>query len=141
MVGAVKATLAWVSPATAVPIAGAMGTTGTTVNVRLTWVAARKAELPLWSALMVQEPALIKVNTPAVVIVQTPVVDDVKVTVKPDVDDAPPPKIVKFGVVPKFCVPGLAKVIVCGAFGVTEFDAAEAAPVNGAALVAVTVKV
>ena len=46
---------------------------------------------------------------------------------------------VSVGVVPKVCVPGFAKVIVCGAFGVTELDAAEAAPVLP--LLAVTVNV
>jgi hypothetical protein len=41
--------------------------------------------------------------------------------------------------VPTVCVPGFANVIVCGAFGVTELDAAEAAPVLP--LLAVTVNV
>ena len=44
------------------------------------------------------------------------------------------------GVVPKFCAPGLAKVMVWLALGVTEFDAVEAGPVP-AELVAVTVNV
>jgi hypothetical protein len=41
LVGAVKATLAWVSPAVAVPIVGAAGTAGLTVKLRLTWGAGK----------------------------------------------------------------------------------------------------
>jgi hypothetical protein len=37
---------------------------------------------------------------------------------------------VSVGVVPKFCAPGFAKVIVCAPFGVTLFEADEAAPVT-----------
>ena len=44
------------------------------------------------------------------------------------------------GEVPKFCAPGLPKVMVCGAAGITELEAADAAPVP-ALLVAVTVNV
>ncbi len=84
---------------------------------------------------MVQVPVVTKVKAPPEVIVQTPVVLDVKLTVKPDVLVA-----VNVGVVPKFCEPGLVKVIVCDAFGVTELDALDADPVP-ALLVAVTVKV
>ncbi len=83
---------------------------------------------------MEQVPAVTKVNKPPDVIVQTAAVDDVKATVRPEVAVA-----VKVGVVPKLCVPGLLNVIVWGAAGVTEFDAAEAVPVP-MALVAVTVK-
>ena len=39
--GAVKVTVAWVSPAVAVPMVGAFGATAFTVNERLTGVAAR----------------------------------------------------------------------------------------------------
>ena len=67
--------------------------------------------------------------------VHTPVVDEVNVTVSPEVDVA-----VSVGVVPKFCAPGLVKVMVCAAFGVTLLEAAEAGPVP-AELVAVTVNV
>lgn len=73
---------------------------------------------------------------PPVVIVQTLVVADVNVTAKLELAVAD-----KVGVVPKFFVPGLLNVIVCGVLaGVTEFDAAEAVPVP-IPLVAVTVKV
>ena len=41
LVGAVNATEAWVSPAMAVPMVGAPGTTGLTVKLRLTCVAGR----------------------------------------------------------------------------------------------------
>ena len=60
---------------------------------------------------------------------------ELKVGVKPDVAVA-----LSVGVVPKFCVPGLPKVMVCGALGATLFEAAEAEPVP-MPLVAVTVKV
>jgi phage-related minor tail protein len=46
LVGAVKLTDAWVSPALAVPMVGAPGTTGVTVKVSLAWVAARKLPSP-----------------------------------------------------------------------------------------------
>jgi hypothetical protein len=85
----------------------------------------------------VQEPAVIKVNTPPEVIVQTPVVVGVKVTVKPDVALANPEM---YGVVPKVCVPGGLKVMVCNAFGVTELEGSDAAP-EPLAFLAVTVKV
>jgi hypothetical protein len=84
---------------------------------------------------MVQEPVVTKVSTPPLVIVQTPAVLVVKVRGSPEEALA-----VSAGVVPKFCAPGLMKVMVCGAVGVTLFDAADAAPVP-AELVAVTVKV
>ena len=47
---------------------------------------------------------------------------------------------VNVGVVPRFCGPGLANVIVWVPFGVTAFDAADGAPVP-AELAAVNVKV
>jgi hypothetical protein len=59
----------------------------------------------------------------------------VKVTVRLDVLLA-----LSVGVVPKFCAPGLLKVMVWLAAGVTLLDAADALPVP-ALLVAVTVKV
>lgn len=80
-------------------------------------------------------PAVTKVKRPPLVIVQTDVVDDVKVGVKLEVAVA-----VSVGDVPKFCAPGLVKVIVCGPIGVTELEAADAEPVP-AELVAVTEKV
>lgn len=78
---------------------------------------------------------------PPLVTVQTLVVDEVKATVRPDVDEAPPLRTDKFGDVPKFCVPGFTNVMVCEPLGVTLLEAADGAPVNEAALVAVTVKV
>ncbi len=86
-------------------------------------------------ALIVQVPAVTKVKAPPLVIVQTPVVAEVNAGVKLEVAVA-----VSVGVVPKFCAPGLANVIVCGPTGVTELDVAEAEPVP-AELVAVTEKV
>lgn len=84
---------------------------------------------------MVQVPALRKVSAPPLVIVQTLVVEEEKITVKLESAVA-----VSVGEVPKFCAPGLTKVIVCAAFGVTAFEAAEAELVP-AEFVAVTVKV
>ena len=75
------------------------------------------------------------VSAPPEVIVHTPVVDELNVTVKLESAVA-----VNVGVVPKFCAPGLAKVMVCAAFGVTALEAVEAEPVP-AEFVAVTVKV
>jgi hypothetical protein len=69
------------------------------------------------------------------VIVQTPVVLEVKIGVRPDVAVA-----VNVGAVPKVCDPGLAKVMVWVANGVTEFDAADELLIP-TAFVAVTVKV
>ena len=131
--GAVNATVAWRSPAVAVPIVGAAGTTALTLNERLTCGAAKYDALPDWSALMVQVPTLTNVNAPPLVMVQTAVVADVNVTVNPESALA-----LNVGVVPKFCAPGLLKMMVCAAVGVTLFDAAEAEPVP-AELVAVTV--
>ena len=62
-----------------------------------------------------------RVNAPPVVMVHTPVVLEVKVTVSPELAVA-----VSDGVVPKFCAPGLLKVMVWPAMGVTLLDAAEA---------------
>jgi hypothetical protein len=67
--------------------------------------------------------------------VQTLVVLEVKVGARPDVEVA-----VNVGVVPKFCDPGLANVIVCVPAGVIELEAADAGPIP-APFVAVTVKV
>ena len=75
-----------------------------------------------------------KLKVPPLVIVHTPVVDEVKLGVKLELALA-----VKVGVVPKLCAPGLLKVIVCAACGVTLLDALEAEPVP-AELVAVTLK-
>src|ERR1043166_2324601 len=122
-------------PGVAVPITGAPGSAAFTANVRETVGAARKLALPAWSALIVQLPAVRKASTPPVVIVQTAGVDDVKDTVRADEAVA-----VRVGVVPKVCAAGCANVMVCAAFGVTAFEAADAGPVP-AELVAVTVKV
>ena len=84
LTGAVNATLAWVSPAIAVPIVGAAGATGLIVNEWLTCGAGWKLPSPAWPALIVQVPAATKVRMPPDVIVQTPVVADVKVTVSPE---------------------------------------------------------
>ena len=65
----------------------------------------------------------------------TPAVAEVKLTGKLELAVA-----VKVGVVPKVWEPGLANVIVCGAFGVTALEAPEATPVP-ARLVAATVNV
>ena len=86
--------------------------------------------------MMVQLPAVTKLSRPPLVMVHTLVVDEVKVGVNPESEVA-----VSVGVVPKFCALGLAKVMVCVALGVMLFEAAEAPPVRGTALVAVTVKV
>jgi hypothetical protein len=83
---------------------------------------------------MVQVPAVTKVKAPPLVMVHTPVVLEVKLTVRPELAVA-----VRVGLVPKFCAPGLAKVMVCDPLGVTLLDAADADPVP-AELVAVTVK-
>ena len=114
---------------------GAPGTTALTVNDRLTCDAAAKLPLPAWSAWMVQVPVVTKVSAPPLVMVHTPVVPDVKVGVRPEVAVA-----LRVGEVPKFCAPGLLKVMVWLAAGVTLLEAAEALPVP-AELVAVTVKV
>ncbi len=135
LAGAVKVTDAWVSPAVAVPMVGASGTIAFTAKLRDTVGAALVLALPAWSASMVQVPAVTKVKAPPEVIVQTPVVDEVKLTVKPEVAVA-----LSVGVVPKFCAPGLAKVMVWLALGVAELEAPDAVLVP-IALVAVTVKV
>ena len=85
--------------------------------------------------MIVQVPAVTKVSAPPVVMVHTPGVEDVNTGVNPESEVA-----VSVGVVPKFCAPGLAKVMVWLAAGVTLLDAAEAGP-SPAELVAVTVKV
>jgi hypothetical protein len=83
---------------------------------------------------MVQVPVVIKLNAPPEVIVQTPVVEEVKLGVKLELALA-----VNVGVVPKLWLPGLLKVMVCAAIGVTLLDALEAEPVP-AEFVAVTLK-
>jgi hypothetical protein len=80
-------------------------------------------------------PDVTKVRTPSGVMVHTPVVSLVKVTGRSEEEDA-----VRVGAVPKFCAPGLLKVMVCVALGVTAFDAAEAELVP-MLFVAVTVNV
>lgn len=119
----------------AVPMVGAPGTTAFTVKVWATVGAAFQATLPLWSASIVQLPAVTKVSAPPLVIVHTPVVDDENVGVSVDVAVAD-----SVGVVPKFCAPGLAKVMTWEPLGVTALDAAEAVLVP-TPLVAVTVNV
>ena len=84
---------------------------------------------------MVQVPTVTNVSAPPEVIVHTPVVDEENVGVRPEVAVA-----VSVCVVPKFCAPGLLKVIVCGARGVALFDALDALLVP-TAFVARTVKV
>ena len=105
--GAVNVTVASVSPAVAVPIVGAPGVIALTVKVWLTVVAAFQARAPAWSASMVHEPAVTKVRVPPLVTVQTPVVLDENVGVRLEVAVAE-----RVGLVPKFCAPGLAKVMV-----------------------------
>ena len=83
---------------------------------------------------MVHWPVVRNVSVPPLVMVHTLVVAELKVTVPPGA------VAVSVGVVPKFCVPGLANVMVWLPLGVTLFDAAEAAPVP-TLFVAVTVKV
>ncbi len=85
-------------------------------------------------ALMVQVPVVAKLNSPPLVMVHTLVVDEVNTGVKPELAVA-----VNVGVVPKFCAPGLAKVITCAACGVTLFEPADAA-LTPTAFVAVTLK-
>ncbi len=67
--------------------------------------------------------------------VHTLVVALVKATLRPELAVA-----LRVGVVPKFWLPGLLKVIVCVAFGVTAVDALDAVPVP-ATFVALTVNV
>jgi hypothetical protein len=84
---------------------------------------------------MVQVPVVTKLKAPTLVMLHTPVVDEVNVGVKLELAVA-----LSVGVVPKLCAPGLAKVMVCAALGVTESDAADAEPVP-AEFVAVMVNV
>ncbi len=133
--GAVNATEVCPLLAVAVPIVGAPGTTAETVKDLLTRVAALDEPSPIWSALIVQVPVVMNVSDPPLVIVHTPEVDDVKATVKLESEVAD-----NVGVVPKFFVPGFAKVIDWASFGVTLDEATEAT--DGPTLfVAVTVKV
>ena len=135
LAGAVNVTEAWVSPAVALPIVGGPGRAAATLKVRLTVGAGEWLPSPAWSASMVQLPLVRKVNVPPDVVVHTPVVEELKLTGSVELLVAD-----SVGAVPKFCVPGLAKVIVWVSFGVTAFDAAEAVLVP-MALVAVTVNV
>jgi hypothetical protein len=84
---------------------------------------------------MVQLPVLANPSRPPLVIVHTAGVAELKLTGRLESALA-----VRVGVVPKFCAPGLVKVMTCGAAGVTALEAAEAGPVP-ATLLAVTVKV
>jgi len=84
---------------------------------------------------MVQAPVATKLNVPDEVTVHTAGVAELKATGRLELAVA-----AKAGEVPKTCAPGLLKVIVWLACGVTEFEAAEAGPVP-AELMAVTVKV
>jgi hypothetical protein len=133
--GGVKLTVAVVSPAATVPIVGAPGKTAFTVKVWLTVGAGIYISSPAWSALIVAVPDFKNVRTPSLVTVHTPVLEEVKVTGSPDEAVA-----VRVGDVPKFCVPGLAKLMVCEYFGVTLFEAADGEPVPSL-FVAVTVNV
>ena len=84
--------------------------------------------------MIVQVPAVTKVNV-LPLIVHTPVVALLNATAKVELAVA-----VSVGVVPKFWLPGLLKVKLCIAFGVTAVDAVDAVPVP-ALFVALTVKV
>ena len=84
---------------------------------------------------MIAVPALWNVRAPPVVMVATSVSPLEKVTVSPESEVA-----LSVGLVPKFCVPGFANVIVCTALGVTLLDAADSEPVP-TVFVAVTLNV
>ena len=86
--------------------------------------------------MIVQVPTVKKVSAPPVVMLHTPEVEDVNTGVKPGASVV----AVSVGVVPKFCAPGLAKVMTWEPLGVTALDAAEAVLVP-TPLVAVTVNV
>jgi hypothetical protein len=105
--GAVNVTEACVLPGVAVPIVGAPGTTAATVKLWVTVGAASVLPLPAWSALIVQVPLVINVRDPLLVMVQTPAVEELNVGVKLELALAD-----NVGVVPKFWVPGLGKVMV-----------------------------
>jgi hypothetical protein len=90
--------------------------------------------LPASSALIVQVPVVKKLKAPTLVMLHTPVVNELKSGVKLELAVA-----LSVGVAVKLWLPGLAKVIVCAAIGVTLLDALEAEPVP-AELVAVTLK-
>ena len=78
-------------------------------------MAGRKAALPAWLALMEQAPVVTKLNTPPLVMVQTPVVVELNVGVKVELAVAD-----NVGEVPNTCAPGLVKVMVWLALGVTD---------------------
>lgn len=82
-----------------------------------------------------QVPAVTKVTRPPPVMVQTAGVIELKVTTSDELAVA-----VRVGLELKLCVPGLAKVMVCVALGVIEFEGDDAGLVP-IALMAVTVKV
>src|SRR5690242_820609 len=119
--GPPKAMLAWVSPALAVPIDGAPGTTAVTGKVWDAGAAALPAASSAWPAATGQLPALTKVSARPELMVHTPVVEELNVGASGEVAVAD-----RVGAVPKFCAPGLAKVIVWLAFGVTALEAPEA---------------
>src|SRR5215469_9784701 len=83
-VGGVNVTVACLSPAVAVPMAGALGTTPVIANDWLTCGAAEYVPLPAWLVLMVQVPGDTVVSAPLLVIVHTPVVLDENVTGRPE---------------------------------------------------------
>lgn len=87
--------------------------------------------MPAWSALIVQVPAARIASVPPAVVVQNAAVDDVKVTARAELALA-----LSVGAKPLW-IPGFAKVIVCGALGVTPLENAEGFPAP-AALVALT---
>lgn len=109
--------------------------TGLTWNVCATCAAGKKLALPVWSALMVQVPAVRKLSAPPDVMAHTPGVAELKATGKAELAVA-----VRVPVVPKLRGPGLLKLMVCALRGVAGAEAADAGPVP-APLVAVTVKV
>ena len=109
---------------------------GTTIaKVCSTCAAGWKAASPAWLASMLQFPGASEVNWPAVVTVHTLGVAEVKLTRSVELADA-----TKIGDVPKFCAPGLLKVMLWVPIGVTEFEGPEGPP-GPALLVAVTVNV
>ena len=87
--GAVNATVAWLLPGVATPIAGAPGTTAISVKLRVTFGAALKVPLPDCEALMVHSPAEISVallpdtlHTAGVSLAKATVSDEVAVAVR-----------------------------------------------------------
>lgn len=105
------------------------------MNERLWVLAASVLVFPGWSASMVQVPAVTKVSAPPLVMVHTLDVLLENATGRPELAVAP-----VVGDVPKFWAPGLMKLMLWLARGVTGNELPESAPVP-AELVAVTVKV